>query len=177
MKISAVAVATLSEEKKVIPVIATGKAYERDTKKMTKREKAIRDELLSFAIGTRKTSGDIAHNINGQADFLRYGDAVTDREILNVCKALQFEKIAIVGKQNKKGEYQYTRIDWPEFEKYDITCAPVSLADQAKMNAERQAKAKAKREREIQEAIDARLASIGMSEAEILAIDARAATA
>lgn len=174
MKISAVSIAKLSEEKKAIPVIATGRAYEKQADKMTKREKAIRDALAEFNVGTRKTSGELIHKINGNAEFLRVSEAVTDREIINVCKAMQFDKIGIVAKQNRKGEYFYTRLDWQEFITLDIACAPVTLAEQAKEKAERAAKIKAKKEHEIQEAIDARLAAMGISESEILALDARA---
>lgn len=177
MKISAVSIAKLSEEKKAIPVIATGRAYEKQAEKMTKREKAIRDALADFNVGTRKTSGELIHNINGSAEFLRVSEAVTDREIINVCKSMQFDKIAIIAKQNKKGEYYYTRIDWAEFLALDIACAPVTLAEQAKEKVERAAKAKSRKEKEIQEAIDARLAALGMSESEILASAARSATA
>ena len=177
MKISAVSIAKLSDEKRAIPVIATGRAYEKQADKMTKREKAIRDALAEFNVNTRKTSGELIHKINGSAEFLRISEAVTDREIINVCKAMQFDKIAIIAKQNKKGEYYYTRLDWDEFIALDIACAPVTLAEQAKQKAERDAKAKAKKAREIQEAIDERLASMGLSESAILASDARAATA
>ena len=177
MKISAVAIAKLSEEKKAIPVIATGRAYEKQADKMTKREKAIRESLAEFNVGTRKTSGELIHKINGNAEFLRISEAVTDREIINVCKAMQFEKVAIIAKQNKKGEYYYTRLDWTEFLTLDIACAPVTIAEQTKERAERAAKVKARKEKEIAEAIDARLASMGLSESEILASDTRAATA
>ena len=177
MKISAVSIAKLSEEKKAIPVIATGRAYEKHADKMTKREKAIRDALAEFNVNTRKTSGELIHKINGSAEFLRVSEAVTDREIINVCKSMQFEKIAIIAKQNKKGEYYYTRIDWTEFLALDIACAPVTLAEQAKEKAERAAKIKARKEKEIAEAIDERLAAMGLSESAILASDARAATA
>lgn len=68
---------------------------------MTKREKAIRDALVEFNVNTRKTSGELIHKINGNAGFLRISEAVTDREI-NVCKAMQFDKIGIIAKQNKK---------------------------------------------------------------------------
>ena len=177
MKISAVAIAKLSEEKKAIPVIATGRAYEKQADKMTKREKAIREALAEFNVNTRKNSGDLIHKINGSAEFLRISEAVTDREIINVCKAMQFEKVAIVAKQNKKGEYYYTRLDWTEFLALDIACAPVTIAEQAKEKAERAAKIKARKEKEIAEAIDARLASMGISESEILTSNARSATA
>ena len=177
MKISAVSIAKLSEEKKAIPVIATGRAYEKQADKMTKRERAIRDALKEFNIDTRKTSGELIHKINGSAEFLRISEAVTDREIINVCKAMQFDKIAIIAKQNKKGEYYYTRLDWTEFLALDIACSPVTIAEQTKEKAERAAKMKARKEKEIAEAIDARLAAMGLSESEIIASDARAATA
>lgn len=176
MKISTVTIAKLSEEKKAVPVIATGKAREQNAEKLTKRAAAIRAELLTFKDGTRKTSSEIIAKINGSAEYLRYGDAVTDREILNACKTLQAENIGIIGKQNKKGEYYYSRMNWESFVADGLALPVVTIEEQAKEQAERAAKVKARKEREIAEATDARLASMGISESEILALAARANT-
>lgn len=168
MKISTVSIAKLSEEKKSIPVIATGKAYAKDASKITKREKAIRDAFADFSVGTRKTSSELVRAIHSGAEWLKYSDAVTDREILNTAKSLQADGAYIIARVNKKGEYFYERTQAEAMRELDIALAVVSIEEQEKANAERKAKRDAQKKAERAAMREELLAELGQNEAEIL---------